>query len=134
MTATESLRLLLIDDDEIQNFITELMLKKINVDDIKTILNGEDAIGFLEKKIKQGVENIPTHILLDINMPMIDGLTFLKLLNSSELLCDAPVKIAVLTTSVRDQDRKEALSHKQVTHFIEKPITKEKLQEFLFSY
>lgn len=128
---TEAVHLLIIDDDEVQNFITELLLKKINITKYNVILNGEDALGYLNKQINSGKKSLPTHVLLDINMPMVDGLAFLNQLNETDELSSIPFKIAMLTTSVRPQDRTEALSHKQVTHFIEKPITQEKLEEFL---
>lgn len=131
MTMNQPLNLLIVDDDEIQNFITELLLKKLNIINNKFLHNGDDAFTFLQEKINSGKDELPTHILLDINMPMVDGLSFLKMVSDAEPLCHAPIKIAILTTSVRPQDRIEALTHKQVTHFIEKPITKEKLEEFL---
>lgn len=123
--------LLLVDDDEIQNFIAGNILKYFLTIQPKIVLNGKEALAYLEDCLINNESAIPSHILLDINMPVMDGFTFLKAINRHEKLQSLPLKIAMLTTSMRPGDREIAFQFRQVTYFIEKPLTKEKLNVFI---
>lgn len=126
-----TLPLLLVDDDEIMNFIVSATLKNFQSIDVKIVLNGKEALNYLEECLQQNAFKIPTHILLDINMPVMDGFTFLEVLNQTEKFKQLSVKIAMLTTSQRGSDREAAFKFKQVTHFFQKPLTKENLNDFI---
>src|ERR1700760_2625279 len=75
---SRSVSILLVDDDEINNFISIKLIKKALVSsDIKACLNGKFAIDELQKiKDTPGTE-LPDYILLDINMPLMNGWEFL---------------------------------------------------------
>ena len=66
--------LLLIDNDDINNFIIEELFKEANVTNRLSICTGvTEALEFLEKE-----EDKPNLILLDLNMPVLGGFDFLK--------------------------------------------------------
>ncbi|MEJ8802792.1 response regulator [Pontibacter sp. H249] len=73
---------------------------------------------------------MPWLILLDLNMPVIDGSTFLEELQNHEWYKSHEVLVAVLTTSLNptDQERVQALG---INKFINKPLTKELLQKLV---
>ena len=69
---------LLVDDDEINNFISIKLIKKALLNtEIVACLNGKFAIDQLVEMQKKGPEKLPDYILLDINMPIMNGWEFL---------------------------------------------------------
>ena len=113
--------ILVIDDDEICNFLTVNALKKAGIKGtIDVVLNGLDALN----KLKEN-KSFPDLILLDINMPVMDGIDFLRNYKSAGF--EGKTKIAMHTSSVRDFDKYQAMKYEDVFDFIQKPISHEKL-------
>lgn len=97
-----SLNFLLIDDDEIERLKFARVLQKNNYPhNITEAKNGEEALDILAQKEQQ-----PDLIFLDLNMPKMNGLEFLKELKSNTDLRYIPV--IILSTSNNHQDLKEA--------------------------
>src|SRR6478736_2176562 len=97
--------ILLVDDDSINNFLNRRLLEKMDVaEEIKVVNNGEEGIKCLYEhcfKTKQS----PELILLDINMPVMDGFEFINAFNELNFQNKNDVTIAVLTTSSNPKDR-----------------------------
>lgn len=93
-----SLKILLIEDDmiEIMKFNRTVSSLKLNHKIIEAN-NGEDALRILEKK-----DSLPDIILLDLNMPKINGIEFLSILKSNNTLNHIPT--IILTTSNNRKD------------------------------
>lgn len=97
-----SLNFLLIDDDEIERLKFARVLQKNNYPhNIIEARNGEEALDKLAQK-----EQLPDLIFLDLNMPKMNGLEFLRELKSNADLRYIPV--IILSTSNNLQDLKEA--------------------------
>ncbi|WP_318308044.1 response regulator [Flagellimonas crocea] len=111
---------LLIEDNETTNYIHKIVLGNIGIVNVNEALNGLEAFKYLEK-------DCPDIIFLDINMPVMDGWEFLKERETKALCNDA--KIAMLTSSTHPDDKKQAENYKSVIAYIEKPLTKDKIQE-----
>jgi CheY-like chemotaxis protein len=113
-------RVLLVEDDETTNFIHKILLKSVGIKEINEAMNGLDAFDYLEK-------DCPDIIFLDINMPVMDGWEFL---NEKEMkaVCKS-VKIVMLTSSIRPEDKKKAENYSSVIAYLEKPLTAEKIKE-----
>ena len=93
-----SLKILLIEDDMIE--VMKLNRAKSSLQLNHRIIeanNGEDALMLLEQK-----DNLPDIILLDLNMPKINGIEFLKILKADERLKYIPT--IILTTSNNQRD------------------------------
>lgn len=96
-----TLNILLIEDDKIEIMKLNRTIDKLNLNhNIIEANNGEDALNYLSKK-----ENLPDIILLDLNMPKINGIEFLSILKKDEVLKHIPT--IVLTTSNNNHDLME---------------------------
>src|SRR5690554_1380839 len=116
--------LLLVDDDEIFTYLTRKTIEDTNlVDQIKVLGNGQDAIDFLEK-IANDKELLPEVILLDINMPILDGWGFLEEFILLKPHLEKRIAIYMVTTSISPHDFERAKNISEVSDFIVKPITK----------
>jgi CheY-like chemotaxis protein len=85
-------------------------------------VNGLDAIKKLQSEIFD-------YILLDINMPKMNGWQFLNALQASSL--KAKSKIYILSSSIDETDITTAKTHPLVIDFIEKPLSLDKLAEII---
>ena len=111
----KKLKILLIEDDMIEIMKLNRTISTLKLD--HTIIeanNGEDALEILEQK-----DNLPDIILLDLNMPKINGIEFLKILKKDEILRYIPT--IILTTSNNQRDLLECYKT-GVAGYIIKPL------------
>ena len=92
-------------------------------EDVQAFSNGKEALNYLYSRPKEAT---PVLILLDINMPVMDGWEFLEALPTME--GNEYVHVAIVTSSVDDADRKRSLSYSHVFQYLEKPIKEESLK------
>ena len=107
--------ILLLEDDSVDAMTVKRALKDLNVSNsLVRFVNGEEAIEYLhdDKNAK------PCVILLDLNMPRMNGNEFLKIVKTDPALKSIPV--IVLTTSRADQDKLECFNL-SVAGYIVKP-------------
>src|SRR5690606_15788922 len=117
--------ILLIDDDPINNLINRRLINKLDISPaVIDFLEAEKALEYLNSK-----NGIKTLILLDINMPVMNGWDFL----TSYAVLENKRKdfIIMLSSSIDHQDRQRSQAYKFVKGFIEKPLTREKLEKSL---
>lgn len=121
---------MLVDDDEINNFITVKLIRKAFPDSvITTYLNGRLAIDKIKNILEYSLENIPDYILLDINMPVMNGWEFLEEYKVLNLDPDKKITIYILSSSVFSNDVDKAKSYESVANFISKPLNLEAIKE-----
>lgn len=121
----------LIDDDEIFKFIGSKIIESTNlVNRIKTFSNGEEAIKFLKSNSKSP-DLLPEIILLDLNMPIMDGFEFLKKYIMLEPKLGKKITIYVVSSSISPTDIARINQIQAVTDYIVKPITKEKFEKIV---
>jgi CheY-like chemotaxis protein len=125
--------ILLVDDDTINNFINEKLLKKLDLSHkISVTLNGEEALTFL-KNVCQDPATCPELILLDINMPVMDGFEFLERYKNLSFPNKGSVIIVMLTTSTNPNDT-EKLNQAGISGYINKPLTEDKIKGLIESF
>ncbi|MDH5680671.1 MAG: response regulator [Spirochaetota bacterium] len=108
--------ILLVEDDKVDVMTVKRVLKDIHVTNTLLLAgNGEEALELLNNS---SVEE-PGIILLDLNMPRMNGLEFLKAVKTDSLHKSIPV--VVLTTSRDDNDRLESFNH-SVAGYMIKPV------------
>ncbi|MFN6944237.1 MAG: response regulator [Cytophagaceae bacterium] len=123
--------ILLVDDDEINNFINESMIRRMNLaEKVKISLNGEEALLYLAKHGSTFDSDYPELIILDQHMPEMEGAEFLEVFNQINANNEHKAKIVVLTAS-ENPDIKEKLENLGVRNFLIKPLTEEKLKRVL---
>jgi CheY-like chemotaxis protein len=117
--------ILLVDDDYVSNYLTERQIKKSGIaDSVKTVRNGEEALTYLAEPANKR----PDLILLDINMPEMDGLEFLK--HFKHMTLEHNIRI-VLVTAALNPEKKNKINTLGYTEIIEKPFTLTKLNHYL---
>ena len=94
----KKLNILLIEDDLIEVMKLNRTISSLNLNHkIIEANNGEDALKLLENK-----DALPDIILLDLNMPKINGIEFLQILKNDDVLRYIPT--IILTTSINQKD------------------------------
>jgi CheY-like chemotaxis protein len=120
-----------IDDDPIHQKITSIKLKKTNIArHVKAFLDAEDALEFL-KVHAEATEILPDVILLDLNMPIMDGWDFL---NEFEMIFHTLSKrsrVYIVTSSIDERDRKKSNSFKCITGYVTKPLQDDFLRKLI---
>jgi CheY-like chemotaxis protein len=108
--------ILLIEDDLVDVMTVKRALRELaDTHPLRVVHNGEQALANL-RTVGQG---LPGLILLDLNMPRMNGLEFLQQLRQDPTLCRIPV--VVLTTSKEEQDRVESF-RLGVAGYMVKPV------------
>ncbi len=116
------MRMLLVDDSATMRRIQKTQLEGLGVDYIVEAGDGEEALSVLQ-------ENMPIDvILLDWNMPVMDGMTFLKKVRTDAAY--AGVKIVMCTSESEKSKVVEAMKE-GVTNYVIKPFTQEVLKDKL---
>jgi CheY-like chemotaxis protein len=128
--------ILLVDDDDGTNFLNQLVIKKADIaDHIETVLNGKEAIDFITNKGKHEKPGStfpqPMLILLDINMPVMDGWEFLQAYHNLDEIHKGSIIIVMLTTSFNPDDKERAEKISEISGFKNKPLTRQILDDIL---
>jgi CheY-like chemotaxis protein len=96
--------ILLVEDDYLDTMIVERTLRKMNVIHRLFIArNGQEALDMLRGKGVEKIKPLPSIIMLDINMPKMNGIEFLSELRTDEEFKD--IKVFIMTTSDQESDR-----------------------------
>lgn len=108
--------ILLAEDDEDDQELIHMAFNKVTSEhDIKFANNGQEALDILQRH-----SVLPCLIILDMNMPMMNGLQTLKALRSEPKFAKVP--IVILTTSDREDIRKKSYTDGAADYFI-KPVS-----------
>ena len=127
---SRSVSVLLVDDDEINNFISIKLIKKALLNtEIMACLNGKFAIDQLVDIQRKDPAKLPDYILLDINMPIMNGWEFLDEYKRLNIDPSGRTKIFIISSSVFSNDINKARSYPLVKDFISKPLNVDKIVE-----
>lgn len=112
-----TLEILLVDDDPIVQYLHKTILSKYNFPTQKFFSNGALALDYI---LENRENDILFLVLLDINMPVMNGWAFLEKLKSFSI--KPLVKVVIVTSSIDSLDKDKANNYQQVFEFIEKPL------------
>lgn len=117
--------ILLVEDDSVTNFLNKKIIEKLHItESIIITQNGEEALQYIRKNTS------PELILLDINMPIMNGLEFLKAFEMEDFKNKNSTKIIVLSSSESMVDQADIESHG--IPFMNKPLSGELLLEIIY--
>jgi CheY-like chemotaxis protein len=123
---------LLVDDDEITNYLHKRILEKAKIaDEVHVLLNGKEAYDFF-KSLDNG-DYFPGEllVLLDLNMPVMDGWEFLDKYKYLSSLPKDRIHIYILSTSENPDDIQRAETYSFIIEgYVNKPLTLDKLKRF----
>jgi len=124
---------MLIDDNDIDNFINEKMIKSCNFsENVYVHTSVKSALEFF--KNLSSIQNIPSelipsYIFLDINMPILDGFHFLEEFENLSFDFISKIKIVMLTTSLNPSDLEKSKPHKNIVAYLYKPLVQKDLEK-----
>lgn len=118
---TDSKYIMLVDDDSLTNKLHHMIITKHNKN--KRIVQFDNPVLALEHLN----DNLPDLILLDLNMPEIDGWAFLRLLEERNVKVD----VVIISSTIDPAERTRALSHASVKDFLTKPLTYDKIKHLV---
>lgn len=131
MSALQDLELLLVEDNEgdIRLTIEAFSEAKIR-NQIKVVRDGEEALLYLRKEGKYTDSKTPDIILLDINLPRVDGKEVLQIMKNDPVLKTIPV--IMLTTSSSETDIKQSYEN-HANCYVIKPVDLNKFLDVIRS-
>ncbi|MGG7036786.1 MAG: response regulator [Flavobacterium sp.] len=119
---------LLIDDNEIDNYINNHIISKSKIAERITVKRSAvEALEYLEA-IENSIDDFPDLILLDIAMPIMDGFGFLDKIITFPKIIEKRCFVIMLTSSNNQNDRDRALQYEIVKDYFVKPLKKEMLE------
>lgn len=123
-----NMKYILIDDDPIINLVHKKVIKKSDLEaEVTDFISGKKALDYL-KNSNDTEKNI---ILLDINMPEMNGFEFLDaLLKHKGINCDL-FNIFILTSSLNIKDKEHATQYPILKGYLEKPLDISNLQKLI---
>jgi signal transduction histidine kinase len=117
---------LVVDDTDIDRLLAEKIVKKYNfAKEVVLMESAEEMLDYLHQLPDTETDELLKLILLDINMPEIDGWEFLKQFDLLHKKIKDQFRIFVVSSSKNQEDKERALSNEYVLDYVEKPLSKE---------
>lgn len=111
-----------IDDDNIYQIIVNKIIQKSEMfSDISTFKNGKEAIDALNNSLNN-IESFPDIILLDINMPIMDGWEFMEELQILKPSINKQIIVYIVSSSIAVEDKNKAKSYTDILGYLSKPV------------
>ncbi len=134
MDAKSFQNILFVDDSETTNFINKSIFESLSLHcQFYSVKNGAEAMKYLlgaKPYNDQNLYPIPDLIFLDSSMPVMDGVSFAEAFSKIRDRFNINIKIAMLS-SMPMQKLKMDTKDFGIDHYIQKPLSKEKLKQFL---
>ncbi|SEJ50088.1 Response regulator receiver domain-containing protein [Dyadobacter sp. SG02] len=121
--------LCVVDDDKIFTYLLKRIIEKAKIArEIIFFDNGRDALDYLTSH-KEDALKLPQLILLDINMPILDGWQFLNEYGKLKPEVPQPISICMMSSSSEVEDYNRAMDSGHVMDYLQKPVQIPSLKE-----
>lgn len=113
-----------IDDDIIYQTIINKLIQKSGVFSThSSFMNGKEAITSLNKTLEENDSQLPDIILLDINMPVMDGWEFMEEIKKIKSKIKKNILIYIVSSSIAIEDKDKSKTFTDIMGYIPKPIS-----------
>ena len=111
-----------IDDDPIYQIIVNKIIQKSELfSNVSSFTNGKDAVDALKKTLENN-EMPPNIILLDINMPIMDGWEFMDEMVLLKSKINELIQIYIVSSSIALEDKSKAKNYPEIIAYLSKPV------------
>lgn len=124
-------RILIIDDDAIHHRVAQILLSRHDSNnEIMSFIEASKALSYIKENYNVS-DALPDFILLDLNMPLIDGWCFLDAFNKFQNQLIKQAQIFIVSSSVDKIDIARSKSYSSIKGFIPKPLSLDVLRLML---
>lgn len=128
---TKSFNFCIVDDDEIYQYTIKKTIKSLNLaNSIIAFSDGEEALNFMIENLNKD-EELPDIILLDINMPIMDGFQFMEEYIKIKPKLGKKIIIYMVSSSVDIADIERAKRISEISDYIIKPIKQGRIKSII---
>lgn len=127
---TPEITICLIDDDDVYQFVMKKLIQGLDRPQVKKILSfgdGEQAMEYITNNIANHSE-LPNIILLDINMPIMDGWQFMDEYVKLKPRIGKKIIIYMVSSSKNEEDLEHAKHIAEISDYLVKPVTPDELK------
>ena len=126
MVKTLKMVICVVDDDPIFHYVCKVNFSLLSKNlEFITFFDGRPAYDYFIARSEQG-KSLPDVLLVDINMPIMNGWELVDHLSNKQLL--QATKLYIVSSSVSPEDSFRSLSKKEVTSYVTKPLLKENFE------
>ncbi|MBD1262401.1 response regulator [Maribacter polysiphoniae] len=121
----------IVDDDDIYQFTIKKTIKHFDLaENIVSFNDGEEALNFILENLNEDKE-LPDVILLDINMPIMDGFQFMEEYTKIKPKLGKNITIYMVSSSIDDADIEKTKRISEISEYIVKPIQETQLKSII---
>lgn len=122
---------MMVDDDVLALKLHQMIVGRDAQQYFITKENGLEAIEYLERISESHQGEFPSYILLDLNMPEMNGLEFLEEFESRFPDKKSQSQIIILTSSIRKKDKDDAFRFSSVKDYLIKPVPEDYVKKLI---
>ncbi|MDI5897488.1 response regulator [Flavobacterium yafengii] len=117
-----------IDDDAIYQIIVNKIIQRSEMfSTITSFKNGKEAIDTLHNRLDNN-DIIPDIILLDINMPIMDGWEFMEKMGLLKSKFSKNITVYIVSSSIATEDKNKSKTYSDILGYLSKPVTMNDLE------